>query len=200
MKRCDKDLRVIVHRLTVVGQDDVVAPVQSNKCPSPLFPPHPSSPSYHRHLFTFPNNQSVRVGQGEARDPKTCDGVYREIGEAGWGQTSQGGETGFQESSRLLSPSLFKCFAKQEKEEEAAGNEGRISILAEQIRGQGFRKAVFCSTSSAKSAFQNSTTSTRTCWSSSLHRPCFPRWLELYLYSTCSMYVHCTVYTNRFRL
>ena len=33
-----KDLLLIVHRLTLVGHDDLVAAVQSNKCPSPLFP------------------------------------------------------------------------------------------------------------------------------------------------------------------
>ena len=137
----------------------------------------PSPVSSHSHLFTFPNNQSICAsGQCDARVscPRICDGLYREIGQdANPAKTSKGGEAGVQESCRPF----FKCFAQQEKEKEVAGNKGRSSLLAEQIQRQGFGKAILCSTSSAKSAIPNSTTSTRPCRSSSLHRPCFPRWL-----------------------
>ena len=127
MTRCHKDLLIyIVHRLTVVGQDDVVAPVQSNKCPSPLFPltrlvPPPP--------FHFPNNQSIcasgqceQCGQCDARVscPRICDGLYREIGQdANPAKTSKRGEAGVQERSRFHFQS-FQYFAKQEKEEETS--------------------------------------------------------------------------------
>ena len=52
---------MIVHRLTVVGQDDLVAAAQSNKCPSPLFTPH-SSPTTTFSLFpTTSPSVSARV-------------------------------------------------------------------------------------------------------------------------------------------
>ena len=169
---------MIVHQLTVVGHDDVMASVQSNKCPSPLFPPHPSrttaQPPFH---FSQQPVHSCRP-EWRTRPPRICDGIYREIGQAAASsaKTSKGAEAGFQERCWFLPPS-FKYFAQQEKEEEAAGNEGGSGLLAEQIWRQGFREAIFCPTSSAKSSIQNPPTSTCACRSSSLHCPCFPRWL-----------------------
>ena len=47
--------------------------------PLTAFSPHPSR-SDHRHLFTFPNNQSLRVGQGDARGPKSEMGFIGRLG------------------------------------------------------------------------------------------------------------------------
>ena len=163
----------------------------------------PSPVSSHRHLFTFPNNQSIcasgqceQCGQCDARVscPRICDGLYREIGQdANPAKTSKRGEAGVQERSRFHFQS-FQYFAKQEKEEETSWNKGGSRLLVEQIRVHGIRKAIPCPASSSKSSVPNSPTQTCACRGSSLHRPCLPWWSALF----CSSYLHNRSLCNSF--
>ena len=166
----DSYLLLIVQRQTVLDHDDLVAPLQSNKCPSPLFPPpHMSLEMYHgvlptSHACTMPppfhfSPQPVRSYRPERHRcgrPKVSDGICRQIWElASSAKTSKRGSSGVQERCRFLFAS-FQCFTeKQDKEEKAARKQGGGCLLVEQVKGPAFKEAVYRETSASKSSVQN---------------------------------------------